>query len=338
MKALVQSRESKPNDKGIAGAKVALELRQVPDPEAGEEEAVIRVKLAGICRTDLELARGYMDFSGIPGHEFVGMVEHVNSADGDLRNRYVGRRVVGEINCGCGFCDWCLSGLQRHCPDRTVLGILGRDGAFAEYLTLPTGNLHVVPDGMDDETAVFTEPLAAALEILEQVRVKPTDRILVVGDGKLGLLISRVLQIRGCDPLCIGRHESKLNLLRRWGIKAMHRDDYRPVKCDLVIEASGSPEGFQTALASLRPRGTLILKSTYADRLTLDAAALVIHEITVLGSRCGPFAPALRLLDEGLIPVKDLITSIYPFDETPLALKHAADPDALKILLRLEVS
>lgn len=304
-----------------------IHWRDVDDARPSPGEALIKVRLAGICRTDLEIARGYMNFVGVLGHEFVGEV--VECEEGG----WLGKRVVGEINCGCGSCSLCLSGMERHCPDRTVLGIQGRSGSLAEYLTLPVKNLHVVPDAVDDRAAVFTEPLAAALEILEQVRIRPDDRVLVIGDGKLGLLVARVLQIHGCKLLCVGSHGNKMKILDEWGLKSVHYKDYRTELFDVVIEASGSPHGFLTALTSTRPRGTLILKSTYHSALTFDVAPLVVNEIAVTGSRCGPFGPALRLLEQNLLPVQRLISRIYPANEAEAAFDHAAQPGALKVLI-----
>jgi threonine dehydrogenase-like Zn-dependent dehydrogenase len=246
------------------------------------------VVCAGICNTDLELLRGYYPFSGVPGHEFVGVVE-----EGPVELR--GRRVVGEINAGCGDCRACRAGLGNHCERRSVLGIVRRNGAFAEYLTLPAANLHPVPDDVPDEVAVFTEPLAAALEIQQQVSIQPGDRLLVVGDGKLGQLIARTLAPTGADLLVAGRHDKKLDLLRAAGIRAGTADEVENGRFDLAVECTGNPEGFTVARRALRPRGTLVLKSTYAGELRLDAASLVVDEITLVGSRCGPFAPALQL-------------------------------------------
>ncbi|TKJ39152.1 alcohol dehydrogenase [candidate division LCP-89 bacterium B3_LCP] len=306
---------------------------EVPQPVPGKGEALIKVRMAGICRTDQELAKGYMSFEGIPGHEFTGVVVDLHKSIAVDYKHLNGKRVVGEINCGCGDCQWCNEGLDGHCPDRTVLGIKGKDGAFAQYLTLPAKNLHTVPDEMDDRTAVFAEPLAAALEIFQQVQIKPSHRILVIGDGKLGILIAKVLQLAGCDVTCLGKCKNKLDLLGGWGVQAVDCDKFQPEFFDMVVEASGNPEGFSTALNSLKPRGTLILKSTYHGAMNLDASPLVINEINLIGSRCGPFEPALRLLEKDLIPVKDLVTEIYSFDLSEQAFAHAAEPETLKILL-----
>jgi threonine dehydrogenase-like Zn-dependent dehydrogenase len=310
-----------------------IRLGQVgmPKPEPGE--ALIKVRLAGICRTDLELVKGYMAFTGIPGHEFVGEVVDLPASDRCERLDLMGKRVVGEINCGCGSCDLCHAGLQRHCLRRTVLGIQDRNGALAEYLTLPVENLHLVPDSVEDRATVFTEPLAAALEILEQVHLQPGTRALVIGDGKLGLLTARVLQIHGCDLLVLGSHDNKLAILRRGGIAAIHYRDYQPDARDLVVEVSGTPSGFATAVSALKPRGTLVLKSTYHGVLMVEAAQLVINEITVVGSRCGPFAPALQLLEQKLIDTDSLVTAVYPAREMESAFARAARPESLKVLV-----
>ncbi|MBU1881613.1 alcohol dehydrogenase catalytic domain-containing protein [bacterium] len=309
-----------------------LVVRDVSNPVPLPGEALVKVKLAGICRTDQELVKGYLDFSGIPGHEFVGEVVEVNSKE-DPDRELIGQRVVGEINCGCGKCQWCHAGLQRHCPHRTVLGIAGKDGAFAEFLTLPLDNLHVVADEIDDKTAVFTEPAAAALEIFEQVKISPHSKVLVIGDGKLGLLISRVLQLHGCEVDCIGGGEHKIALLQQWGINAVHHSHPIATRYQFAVEASGTPEGFNTAIKSLHPRGTLILKSTYAGKLQTNAAPWVINEIQIVGSRCGPFAPALNLLRQNMLDVDSLITAIFPFKDALSAFEAASASESLKVLL-----
>lgn len=303
-----------------------VELRHLPRPRVGPGEALVRVRLAGICRTDLELARGYMGFRGVPGHEFVGIVEE--SPDPAWR----GRRVVGEINCGCGRCTWCGGGDPRHCPERTVLGILGRGGAFADYLALPLANLHAVPPDLSDEAAVFTEPLAAAFEILEQVPVAPGHRVLVLGDGKLGLLIAQVLGRTGCDLTVVGRHPQKLALVD--GATTLLTDDFNPSdQWDVVVEATGSAGGLATALQAVRPRGWLVLKTTVADPATLDLAPLVVKEVTLVGSRCGPFAPALRALSRGHVRVEPLVAARFPLSQAAAAFEQASRPGVLKVLL-----
>jgi 2-desacetyl-2-hydroxyethyl bacteriochlorophyllide A dehydrogenase len=308
----------------------ALQLRDIPEPPLNGE-CRVAVRLAGICRTDLELARGYMNFSGIPGHEFVGTV-----VEGP--ERLMGRRVVGEINAGCGACSFCRRGLARHCPGRTVLGIYKRAGAFAESLMLPAENLIAVPDHVSDEDAVFTEPLAAALEIFEQVHVPPGSRMLVIGDGKLGLLIAQVCAYLGARVTLHGRHEKKLSLARRWNVDAVlatERGDAE--KFPYVVECTGTPAALNTALEWTAARGTLILKSTYApsDPPELDWAKIVIDEITVLGSRCGQFAPALRLLAQNKIDVRSLIDHRSTLTNVVDAFALAARKGTLKVLVRV---
>jgi threonine dehydrogenase-like Zn-dependent dehydrogenase len=260
----------------------------------------------------------------------------VECADGTAAPSLVGRRVVGEINAYCGECPTCRAGRPTHCPNRTTLGIWGRDGAFAEYLTLPARNLYPVPDGLPDEAAVFTEPLAAALEILEQVHIRPTDRVVVLGDGKLGLLVAQVVALLGCDLVVVGRHPEKLAILARRGVSTALAGETDGLVADVVVECTGRPEGFATAKRLLRPRGTLVLKSTYHGQVEADLTALVVDEISLVGSRCGPFPPALRLLQRGLVDVRPLISEIYPLSEGEKAFAHAAEPGTLKVLLRVE--
>jgi len=306
-----------------------LTLRDDLDlPQAAAQEALVRVLCAGVCNTDLELLRGYYPFTGIPGHEFVGVVEQGPT---ELQ----GRRVVGEINAVCGECATCRAGRQAHCERRTVLGIVGRHGAFAEYLTLPAVNLHLVPDGLPDDVAVFTEPLAAALEIQEQIDITRNDRVLVAGDGKLGQLIARSLAPTGCELLVVGRRPEKLALLEAAGIRCATEDRIDKGSFDIVVECTGNPEGFDLARRALRPRGTLVLKSTYADKLAVDASKLVVDEITLVGSRCGPFGPALRMLSEGAIDPLPLVHGRYPLRHAVEAFDRAGQPDVLKILVDL---
>jgi alcohol dehydrogenase len=283
--------------------------------------------MAGICNTDLEIVRGYMGFSGILGHEFVGDV--VEAED----RVWIGKRVVGEINCPCRVCQTCREGLTNHCPHRTVLGIHKRNGAFAEVLTLPESNLHVVPDSVEDEEAVWVEPLAAAFEILEQVPVRPSNRVAVLGEGKLGSLVAQVLALSGCDLIVLGLEEEKLSRIRALGVRALHAREAEQRSMDIVVDATGSPDGFAAALKMLKPRGTLVLKSTVADRTALHLSSLVVDEMTVVGSRCGPFGPALRALEKGKIRVRGLVEEIIPFDRAMEALERAGRPGSLKILL-----
>lgn len=289
--------------------------------------AVVRVRLAGICSTDLQIFRGYMNFRGVPGHEFVGEV-----CEGP--SKMIGKRVVGEINFACGTCEACRRGIGRHCPTRRVLGILNADGSFAEYLLAPVTNLHVVPDEVADEEAVFTEPLAAAFEILEQLQVLPETDVVVLGDGKLGLLCAQVLQSAGAQVTVVGKHQEKLHLLRQRGIQTMLLSQWRPCQVDVVVEATGSTAGLALAMETVRPRGVLVLKSTVAQDHNVSLAPLVINEVTVVGSRCGPFPPALRALAQGKVSVSPLISKVFSLTDGAAAVRHAARPGVLKVLLR----
>jgi threonine dehydrogenase-like Zn-dependent dehydrogenase len=303
-------------------------LSELPVPEPPPGEASIRVLRAGICNTDLELLRGYYPYTGILGHEFVGVVEQGPE-------HLIHRRVVGEINAVCGRCRFCRRGNSTHCENRTVLGIVNRHGAFAEYLCLPIENLHVVPERLPLEVATFTEPLAAALEIQQQVKLHADDRVIVVGDGKLGQLVAQTLALVGCDLLVVGRHARKLARLEERGIKTGFADLVTEKTFDISVECTGNPEGFAIARRALRPRGTLVLKSTYAGYLTLDASSLVVDEITLIGSRCGPFLPALELLTQGKVEVQSLVDATYPLEEGVAAFTHAQTKGALKVLLEI---
>ena len=301
----------------------------IPIPTPAPGEALIRVLRAGICNTDLELLRGYYPYRGIPGHEFVGVVEKGPA-------HLLGKRVVGEINAVCGQCRFCLKGESTHCENRTVLGIVNRNGAFAEYLTLPETNLHLVPDNVSTDVATFTEPLAAALEIQQQVKITESEKVLVVGDGKLGQLVAQTLALTGCDLLVVGRHPEKLANLEERGIKIGLADAIIDKSFDLSVECTGNPDGFALARRALRPRGTLVLKSTYAGHLTIDASSLVVDEITLIGSRCGLFSPALELLRREEVNVSPLIHARYPLSEGLMAFSHAVKRGVLKVLLDIE--
>jgi threonine dehydrogenase-like Zn-dependent dehydrogenase len=298
------------------------------EPRAPPGSAVIAVSRAGVCNTDLEIVRGYMGFRGVLGHEVVGRV-----VEGPAE--WLGRRVTSEINFACGACATCARGLRRHCPSRTVMGILGADGAIAERVRVPVENLHAVPDGVDDEAAVFGEPLAAAFEILEQVHVVPGTRAIVLGDGKLGLLVAQVLYGAGADVLAVGRHPAKLALLERRGVRTALAPEVREAPADLVVEATGTAAGFQRAIELTRPRGTLVLKSTVADAKELHLAPLVIHEITVVGSRCGSFPPALRALAFGSVDVAPLVSARVALRDAAEALVLAARPGVLKVVVEV---
>lgn len=299
-----------------------------PVPTLPPGEALIRTRLAGICNTDLEIIRGYMGFTGILGHEFVGEVVQAPTAP-----ELVGRRVVGEINANCGQCSTCRRGHPTHCPHRTTLGIDRRHGVMADYFTLPIHLLHAVPDSIPDEAAIFAEPLAAACQITEQIHLGPTHRVVVLGDGKLGLLIAQVLQLTGCNLLVVGKHAAKLAVLAQRGIPTLRADQLLDSKADVVIEAIGSAAGFAAARRLVRPRGTLVLKSTFYDNVSVDLSLAVVDEITVIGSRCGPFPPALRLLEQRLVDVAPLIHATYPLAEGLAAFERAVAPGVLKVLL-----
>lgn len=286
-------------------------VREVRRPAPRTGFSLVRVLLSGICSTDLELKRGYHAFRGIPGHEFVGVVK---APAGSL---LLGRRVVGEINLACGRCGWCARGLGRHCPRRTVLGIRGHAGAHAEWLTLPESNLRLVPDGVADDEAVFTEPLAAACEILDQVPVPSGTRTAVLGPGKLGRLAAAVLRIAGAEVALLGRATRA-----------------KAGSFDLVVEATGSPDGIARALSLVRPRGTIVWKSTHHGPARFDAAPLVVNEVTVVGSRCGRFGPALDLLASRRVDVRPLVSSVFPLESAARALKEASRPGVLKVLLK----
>jgi len=304
-------------------------VRDVPPPTPAPGEALIRVRLAGICGTDLALLRGYYPYAGIPGHEFVGEVIEAHDD-----STWLGRRVVGEINNPCNACPTCEAGRPTHCPTRTVLGIQNRNGAHAELLTLPLANLHAVPDELSDEQAVFTEPLAAALEILEQIRIQTTDRVLLIGAGRLGQLIAQILGSTGCELQVIAKHANQRALLRLHQIPLLDQHKLTDAGHDIVVEATGSPEGFTLARRAVRPRGTIVLKSTYPDRPSIDLSTVVVDELTIIGSRCGPFASALKALRNHTVDVTNLVEAEYPLDEALSAFAHAPRHAALKVLVR----
>ena len=321
-----------------------------PIPELGEEDALVRVLLAGICGTDIEITKGYKGYSGILGHEFVGRVEKLGPNVPKDSSIQVGKRVVGDINLICGKCTLCTSGkkceagsvmycqMRNHCPNRTVLGIVQKDGAFAEYLTLPLANLHVVPDGVSDVQAAFTEPLAAACRILEQNLIGQEDRVALIGDGRLGLLISDVLSTHGCKKILhIGKHSEKLALVNSNIETALFDENTKERYSDafdVCIEATGSPGGIMLAAAITRPMGTVVLKSTCASTdSSFDSVPLVVKELTIVGSRCGPFEKALELLASGRVKPERLLSKSYPIDEALEAIKHAGTKGTLKIQL-----
>lgn len=304
-----------------------LTLRDVPKPVPVPGEALVRVRLSGICGTDLQLVRGYYPFTGVIGHEFVGDV--VESPDPE----WVGARVVGEINASCGMCEACFEGRPTHCENRTVLGITNRNGAHAEYLTLPLENLHRVDDSVSDEAAVFAEPIAAAAEILTQVTIIPGTRVLLIGAGRLGQLVAQVLQSTGADLRVVARYDHQKALLHAAGIATIEPEAVEPRRWDVVVEATGSPSGFDLAASALRPRGTLVLKSTYKGEITIDLAPFVVDEITIIGSRCGPFEAALGYLEMGAVDPVPLIAARYPLADAIEAMRVAAQPGTMKVLL-----
>ncbi len=303
-------------------------------PHPANNETIIKVSLAGICGTDLEMLNGYMGYTGVPGHEFVGVVKECKDTE------MIGKRVVGEINVGCKRCHMCNNSMQRHCPFRTVLGILNRDGAFAQYLSLPKENLHVIPDLISDKQAVFIEPLAAAFEICSQVSIKPDSKIAIVGDGRLAQLVSQVMRATypTSDVTCFGRYSKKMSKLREFdihtkiGIKDTDMNNF-----DMVIEAAGSPSGFTDAMRLVKPRGTLVLKSTTAQNNKADITPAIIHEVTLVGSRCGLFEPAINALAKNTILVDYMADATFTLDEFDAAIKHAQQHNVLKVFLKPNV-
>lgn len=305
-----------------------LSYRDNTPTPAQPGEALIRVRLAGICSTDLEMVKGYYPFTGVPGHEFVGEV-----VEADDEN-WIGKRVVGEINVSCRNCEACLNGRKTHCENRTTLGIYNRDGIFAEYVTLPTRNLLPVPDAVPDEKAVFTELLAAAIEITEEIHIHPTDRVLVIGAGRFGQLIAQVLQLTGADLAVVARHPYQQALLTERGIRILDGDAVEAQRWDVVVDVTGSASGFGLARQAVRPRGTLVMKSTYKGDMQVNFSSIVVDELNIVGSRCGPFAPALRMLENDLVDPLGMIAAEYPLEEGLTAFEKAGERGVLKVLLR----
>ncbi|MEI7836933.1 MAG: alcohol dehydrogenase catalytic domain-containing protein [Planctomycetota bacterium] len=304
-------------------------LTDRPDPRPERGEALLAIRLAGVCRTDLEILDGYMNFRGVMGHEFVGTV--LAGPPG-----WSGKRVTAEINCPCGQCRLCLMGLGGHCPTRTVLGIVGRDGVFAELVAVPVANLHEIPDSVSDDQAVFIEPLAAALQIFHQVAVSDKDNVVVLGDGRLAQLIARVLMAKCGRAVMVGRYARRLVVAARAGAETFLAADFTPAaQADVVIDATGTPEGFELAMQAVRPRGTIVLKSTFAGGRPLNLAPLVINEVTVVGSRCGPFDEAIALLASGQIEVASLITARVPLGRAMEALLAAKNRENLKVVIEV---
>jgi len=318
------------------GQQLTLDAHR-PDPKPAPGEAIIRPTLAGICSTDIEICRGYMGYTGVLGHEFVGIVEEVHEDAGDRAKAWVGKRVVGSINCVCGKCDMCRSGLSNHCRERTVLGIAGRDGCFADRFALPIRNLLQVPDAIDDEQAVFTEPLAAACEIYRQIHIEGKPYITVLGDGRLGLLVAQVMNQLNASVRVIGKHPEKLARCEKWAIKHRLLDDLVPrADQDIVVDCTASAEGLKLAMQLVRPRGRIVLKTTVADQAGVDLSTLVINEIQLIGSRCGPFDVALAMLAEGKLDVLSLISRRVRLDNAVDAMKLATQRDVIKVLLEFK--
>ncbi|MBF0583838.1 MAG: alcohol dehydrogenase catalytic domain-containing protein [Magnetococcales bacterium] len=304
-----------------------LEAYPRPIPAAGE--ALIRVSLAGVCATDLAVLRGYNTFQGVLGHEFVGVVAEASEP------AWIGQRVVGEINCGCGQCHRCHNGHPAHCAQRTVPGIRGRDGVFADYCLLPLSNLHPLPATIPDQAAVFVEPLAAALRITQQAHIRPGEAVALIGDGRLGLLVAHVLALTGCDLLVVGRHPEHWSTLHAAGISTcLEHTLPAGYTAETVVECSGGPTGLQRALQLVRSGGRLILKSTFPEQTPINLAELVVREIRLIGSRCGPFPAAIHLLQQQRIPVEALITACYPLTQAVQAMEHAGQKGTLKILIQ----
>jgi alcohol dehydrogenase len=310
----------------VESGRVSIRENEIPDRLPGF--ALLRTRVAGICNTDLELQRGYYRFAGTPGHEFVADVIQADSSE------LIRRRVVGEINIACGRCRFCAAGLRRHCANRTVLGIVSHPGAFAAFFTLPESNLHLVPEDVADEEAVFAEPLAAACEILDQISLSQDDEVAVLGDGKLGLLIAQVLNAHDARVTLYGRHEAKLAIAKACGIATVISADHPRMAYDCVIEATGSAAGLKQAVAMARPRGTVVMKSTIHGDVSVDTAPIIVNEITLIGSRCGRFEPALALLRQRRVVVRPMLTTEFPLAQAPAAFAEAAKSGVLKVLLR----
>ncbi|MCJ7543781.1 MAG: alcohol dehydrogenase catalytic domain-containing protein [Phycisphaerae bacterium] len=301
-----------------------------PAPKVARGEALVGVRVAGVCSTDLEVTKGYMGFSGVMGHEFVGQVIEGPSA-------WKQKRVVAEINCVCGRCDMCRSGLSNHCRDRTVIGIAGRDGVFAEQVAIPAANLHEVPPAVSDEQAVFAEPLAAAYQVTRQVKFQQSDAVVVLGDGRLGQLVARVLRSLVRRLMLVGKHAAKLEMAEKQGIQTAAVEEFVPrADADVVVEATGSPRGLELALRTVRPRGVIVLKSTFATSEGLNLSPAVVAEVTVIGSRCGPLEVALGALASGEVDVSALVSRRYPLARAAEALRAAGEPENVKVLIDVQ--
>jgi threonine dehydrogenase-like Zn-dependent dehydrogenase len=304
-----------------------ISVEDVPMPLLEKGEALIKVIKAGICNTDLEMIKGYMDFEGILGHEFVGCVVDASVKD------WIGKRIVGEINISCNKCEMCRAGYSKHCSSRKVLGIQEKEGVFTEFVTLPLSNLHVLPSEISDLEGVFVEPLAAALEILEEIVIKKEDEALVLGDGKLGLLISQVVRTQTPNVFCVGHHPRKLALLQKNGIRTFLETSDLNRKFDIIVEATGSPKGITEAVDWIKPRGRIVVKSTFHGEAEINISRMVIDEVRLIGSRCGPFKSALEFLKDKIIDVRNLVDGDYPLEDAQDAFEMAKNPDTIKILL-----
>ncbi len=308
-----------------------LKRTTLPIPSRTHEEVLIKITRAGICNTDHEIVRGYVPgFNGIPGHEFIGIIESTDD------HTLIGKRCTAEINCGCGSCDYCINDLERHCPSRTVIGIINRNGAFAEYISIPVKNIVQIPDAISDMRAVFIEPLAAALEILDQVSISDTSKVLLFGDGKQGILIAHVLASTGCDCTVVGMSPKKLELINYSNVKTVLLNDFSDDKYDVVIEATGNSSAFKRALHNVKPRGALVIKSTYAGGFEFNPSSIVVDEITMIGSRCGRFSTAVDFLLENDIPLENLISKEFKLENIIEAFEYSEKPDVLKVLLKME--
>lgn len=300
-----------------------------PAPHLKKGEALVRVTHAGICNTDIEITKGYMGFKGVPGHEFVGIVEKCENKE------LIGKRVTGEINVSCGKCSYCRNKMSSHCPERTVLGIFNRDGAFAEYTSLPACNLHIIPDSVSDDEAVFVEPLAAAFEILEQINITASHKVSVLGDGKLGLLAAQVLSLTGCNLTVVGKHAEKLSILDEADIKTRLESRFNDSEFDIVVDCTGSRTGIETALNVVRPGGTVVMKTTIAKKGNVDLNRVVVNEITLIGSRCGPFLPAIEAIKSRDIDLYPMISNRFKLEDGEKAFAYAAKKGALKVILEI---
>ena len=305
-------------------------LTDYPRPERKTGEALVKVTRAGICNTDLEITRGYMGFRGIPGHEFVGIVEKCDSKN------IIGKRVVGEINIGCKTCSYCRNHVQNHCPNRSVLGIMNKDGAFADYLTLPVSNLHIVPDSVSDDEAIFTEPLASAFEIMEQVDITPRDRVCVLGDGKLGLLVAQALSTADCRLVIVGHHRENLSIMDELGIKTRLSSSFEESGFDIVVDCTGSRSGMESAMKITKPGGKIVLKTTVARKSSLDLNHIVINELSLIGSRCGPFKPAIDAIKSRSVDLYPLISDTFSIHDGLRAFQAASRKGVLKVILNID--